>query len=127
MGHRDNVPDGAQISPMRALPALTLAILIVLTSQTLAMARGQATASGQMVFCSVGQVVTVSVDAEGKPVGPAHICPDCVMHVLDLSGEKPPPQFSSACRDVPHALADAPPALGPSTIIPKARAPPLMA
>lgn len=110
---------------MRALLAFSLAILVAFTSQSLAVARGQAVASGQMVICSGGQVVTVSVDAEGNPVGPAHVCPDCALHVLDLSPEAPVPGFVPVCTAQRLALAQTPWVHGPPAVTPRARAPPL--
>lgn len=59
---------------------LTLAIL--LTAQVVGMARGQAQVAGEMVICSGGAVVTVQTDANGNPIGPVHICPDCAMTLL---------------------------------------------
>jgi hypothetical protein len=63
----------------RPLQALLLAFVLVLTAQTMAVARGQAVAAGEMVICSAAGLVTVQVDAEGNPVGPPHLCPDCVV------------------------------------------------
>ncbi len=73
-----------------------LALLIGLTAQQMALARGQAMAAGQVVLCIGGQAVSVAVDDSGKPVGPAHICPDCALGFLSLllpgtPGLPPPP------------------------------------
>lgn len=59
-----------------------LAVLLALTSVQMAVARGSAAPAGTMVLCVGGGVVTVSVDAEGNPTGPVHLCPDCVMSLI---------------------------------------------
>ena len=56
-----------------------MAMVLVLTAQTMAVARGQAVATGEMVISAPPVSWTVQVDAEGNPVGPPHVCPDCVM------------------------------------------------
>jgi len=67
----------------RRLAGLTLALTIALTSVTMALARGQTRdAAGIMIICSGAGVVSVSVDADGDPVGPVHICPDCALGAL---------------------------------------------
>lgn len=75
-------PAGSMRTDMRGILPLALAALVVLTAQTFAVARGQAAVAGEIVMCSGGVAVTVTVDAEGKPTGPAHVCPDCVMNAL---------------------------------------------
>lgn len=61
---------------------LALMLAVIVTAGVVGAARGQARVAGQMVICSGGAVVTVDVDATGKPVGPVHVCPDCVMTLL---------------------------------------------
>lgn len=56
-----------------------LALLVVLTSQQFAIARGQPHAAGQIELCVGTEVIVVSVDENGNPTGPAHICPDVAM------------------------------------------------
>jgi hypothetical protein len=75
---------------MKRLLSLFLALVVILTSQQLALARGQAMAAGEMVLCVGGGMMTVAVDATGKPVGPAHVCPDGVM---SLAGTDLPPMI----------------------------------
>lgn len=68
---------------LRIYLALTLVAIMVLTSQSMAVARGAAMdASGQIVLCTGTGPVTVYVDENGQPVGRPHICPDCALHVL---------------------------------------------
>jgi hypothetical protein len=74
---------------MRQITGLILAALLVLTSATLGSARGQAMAVGQIVICSGQGIVSVTVDAEGNPVGGVHVCPDCVLTLLAVTGAAP--------------------------------------
>jgi hypothetical protein len=68
--------------------ALVLALTLVLTSQAFALARGQAAAAGQMVICTGTGFVMLTVDADGNPTGPAHVCPDAI---AVLGALVPPP------------------------------------
>lgn len=57
-----------------------LAFVLLITSQQMAMARGELrTVSGEVILCQGGVAVTVQVDDQGQPVGPVHFCPDCVI------------------------------------------------
>ncbi len=69
---------------LRQITAVLSIALMLLTAQTAAMARGQAPAVGEAVICLGGQAVSVAIDAEGKPTGPRHFCPDCVIHFAAL-------------------------------------------
>lgn len=64
---------------LRALIALTLSLALVATGQVMASARGQVGAGLPVEICSVDGLITVTLDAEGQPVGPAHLCPDLVL------------------------------------------------
>lgn len=56
-----------------------LVAILLLTSQQMAMARGELrTVAGEVVLCQGGVAVSVNIDQDGNPVGPAHFCPDCV-------------------------------------------------
>ncbi|APX13616.1 hypothetical protein [Tateyamaria omphalii] len=66
----------------RALYAIFLSLVLVVTSQSAAMARGSATAVDQIVICSGSTVVTVFVDSDGQPTTAPHLCPDCALHLL---------------------------------------------
>lgn len=52
----------------------------------MAVARGAAAATGQMVICTSDGLATVYVDAQGAPTGAPHICPDCML----VFGDAPP-------------------------------------
>ncbi|HEY9020844.1 MAG: hypothetical protein QUV10_10020 [Paracoccaceae bacterium] len=66
----------------RPLAAIAMALLLVLTAQSMAVARGMPGAAGSVVLCTGTGPVTILTDAEGQPVGPAHICPDCTLSLI---------------------------------------------
>ena len=57
---------------------LFLVLMLALSSVTMAVARGQVSVGGTIVICSGYGVVLVALDADGKPVGPLHPCPECL-------------------------------------------------
>ncbi|MGR3507073.1 MAG: hypothetical protein ACU0B7_14525 [Paracoccaceae bacterium] len=70
--------------------AIALALLLVLTAQSMAAARGMSGVSGSVVLCTGTGPVTILTDADGQPVGPAHICPDCTLSlIVALAGDAP--------------------------------------
>ena len=109
----------------RALVSLLVAVLLTVTSVTAGAARGPAMAAGEGVICSGGQVLTLKVDAEGNPVGPGHVCLDCVLSLLAappaeapgahraadwrLQSFDPSPVMRAALAAPPPANARAPP------------------
>jgi hypothetical protein len=112
---------------MKRLLSLFLVLVVVVTSQQLALARGQATAAGEMVLCVGGGMMTVAVDASGKPVGPAHVCPD---GVLSFAGTALPPVILPQTGTV--TVADLPPGAAQNGTVarvasPIARGPPGLA
>jgi len=66
----------------RSLLALALALVLVLTGQGMAVARGMSGPDGTMVICTGAGPVTVYVDADGTPMAPPHICPDCALSLI---------------------------------------------
>ena len=67
---------------IRLLTSLTLALVMALSSQSMAVARGAAPATGQMVLCVGAGTVMVYTDADGRPTSAPHICPDATLNVL---------------------------------------------
>ena len=63
---------------IRTVLALVLSLLLAHTGQQIAVMKGQPIAVGEVVLCSGGQVMSVPVDKDGNPTGPAHFCPDCM-------------------------------------------------
>jgi len=75
--------------PMIRFITLTLALLIAVTSQQMAMARGvMVDTFGQVVLCTGQGVITVTLDADGNIVEDtgeiAHFCPDCALTLADM-------------------------------------------
>lgn len=66
-------------SIIRRYLVLGLVLLLVLTSQSMAVARGMTGPVGQMVLCTGTGPVSVFVDQNGQPVAPPHYCPDCAL------------------------------------------------
>jgi len=68
----------------RNIASLFLAVLIGFTSVTMSLARGQMRdAAGSIVLCSSTGPIAIVVDADGQPIGPMPICPDCALGGLD--------------------------------------------
>ena len=73
----------APMTRLARITALTLALLVAITSQQLAVARGMAmTAAGEAVLCTGQGTVTITLDDQGNPMGPVHICPDCALSLM---------------------------------------------
>ncbi|MCA0042835.1 DUF2946 family protein [Celeribacter litoreus] len=92
----------------RTIKALLVAFLLIVTSQSMAVARGtMRDATGSVVLCTGTGPVTVLTDADGQPIGPSHICPDCALSVIAGVTEAfdllPPEQ--TVTRFAPLALA----------------------
>ena len=62
---------------------ICLAVVLVLTGQSMAAARGAADATGKMVLCVGTQSVVVYMDEQGQPVQAPHFCPDCTLSLMD--------------------------------------------
>jgi len=60
--------------------ALILALIV--SAQSMAVARGATSPAGQIVLCTGHGPVTVFVDEDGQPVDAPHICPDCLTNAL---------------------------------------------
>lgn len=105
---------------------LFLILTLALTGQTLASARGQAQAVGEIVICAGTAVTTITVDRNGQPVETTHICPDMALSLLAFvpAPEAEPArdaaerhlQFALVQQDavsltVPQAVARGPPLL----------------
>ena len=113
------------IRRLRPLSAILLALCLVVTAESMALARGQATAAGEIVICTGAGLVTVAVDAEGDPVAPAHICPDCALSLI-AAPPGAPAALAPAARLLPlrFAAAPAPDAAAPRHSPVSARDPP---
>ena len=62
------------------------ALLLVVTSHSMAQARGTTDADGQIVICTGTGPITVLVDGDGQPMERGHVCPDCAMSLFAGEG-----------------------------------------
>jgi len=67
--------------------ALILALLLSLSAPQFAIARTQMLAGPDAVLCIGGGLVAIMLDAEGKPAGPGHFCPDCAPSMVAVPVE----------------------------------------
>jgi hypothetical protein len=68
---------------MTRILTLILALLIAVTSQQMAMARAVTKdAQGQVILCTGQGPMMVTLDTQGDPIGPVHICPDCALTLI---------------------------------------------
>ncbi|MDG1102863.1 MAG: hypothetical protein P8N75_05740 [Ascidiaceihabitans sp.] len=65
--------------------AICLAVVLVLTGQSMAGARGAAGATGKMVLCVGTQSVVVYMDEQRQPTQAPHFCPDCTLTLIDAA------------------------------------------
>lgn len=93
----------------RPLSGLLLALLMAVTSVTMAVARGQDRMGDSVEICGGFGQVFVTLDQNGQPIRPVHPCPDCLSGVtaLDLPGLIPaplPPQSARRAAYTPLAI-----------------------
>lgn len=74
---------------MRGPVHLLLALIVALSSVTMAQARHQPRMVGEAVLCTERGALAVAVDAQGRPVGPMLPCPDCVPAPVAVPGAAP--------------------------------------
>ncbi|MCP4822841.1 MAG: hypothetical protein GY892_01875 [Shimia sp.] len=68
---------------LRRYVAAVMALVLVLTGHSMAIARGMTGPEGFAEYCIGESAVMVPVDAEGNPTGPAHFCPDVSLSLLN--------------------------------------------
>jgi len=111
---------------LRSFAITLLALAVMASSVTMAVARNQPRPIGEMVLCTGYGMVMVSVDAQGQPTGPIMPCPDCVISLAGLDGigaVLPLPPQTLVTQG--HALRSLPaPATG-APVFRRARAPPV--
>lgn len=110
----------------RQISVIALCALILLTSQSMAVARGQMPPDGQMVLCTGAGSVVIFVDENGQPTTAPHLCPDCILTLANVSSPPLPvilSQVESQRLRWPGAIPAAP---VPAHNLPLPRGPPLM-
>ncbi len=111
---------------LRPLIHALLCLALVLTGGTMASARHAPGVAGFTELCLSGGTALVAVDATGAPVGPHHVCPDCVaaFALAPLPGPMAlllaPGKSRNADRVVARSADPAP----PRALRPPPRAPP---
>lgn len=112
----------------RPLAGLLLALCLALTSVSLAVARVQPPMQQWVELCDGETGATVAVDADGRPVMPLHLCPDCIaafaaqqLPAGPLLPARPVTRAAPAAR-----LAEVPPAPALSLPLAEARGPPVL-
>ena len=70
----------------------------------MALARTAPAPAGEIVLCTGSGAATVAVDAQGRPTGAVHICPDCALSLFDL----PAPASPAARRPASWSLLKTP-------------------
>ena len=103
-----------------------MAAILAVTSLTMAVARGQTRVAGEIVICTGYGITTISVDENGDPVGPVHLCPDMVLGMMaaldvpapDLTRPEGPVSRLTATETALPQTRSAP--------TPRARGPPLL-
>lgn len=68
---------------LRIWNALLLSLLLAVTGQALAVARGAPLPAGQVQLCTGSGPVMVFLDKDGQPVKPPHFCPQGVLSLLN--------------------------------------------
>lgn len=64
------------------LVALALVLVLTMTSVTMAVARGQPRPVEWVELCSGHGAAGIMLDAQGNPVEPVGVCPDCTLTPL---------------------------------------------
>ena len=112
---------------LNRLIALILVAALSALGVAAASSRGQTVAGGQvLILCSADGVVQTTLDAEGRPTGGRHLCPDLVTGLLDAAVLTAPavaaPMTILPAEAHPPALA-----IGPTAVraAPQARGPPI--
>ena len=93
-----------------SLFGILMAVVMAVTSVSVAHARGQAGPTGTMVICRGLTVMTVLVDAQGQPTENPHICPDAALALFVEVGADAPLiaqslEWESVDWDAPVLLA----------------------
>ncbi|MEZ5911565.1 MAG: hypothetical protein R3D84_04450 [Paracoccaceae bacterium] len=110
---------------LRPLAGFALALILALTSLTLASARGQLVRGQIVEICSTNGLIQLELDENGKPVGRPHLCPDLVLSVFSDAGLAPDPVAAPASLARRHEVLAVPRLASTTAARPRARGPPL--
>lgn len=109
---------------MRQAISALLALVMVITSGAMAVARGQTyDVAGHVILCIGHGLVVVQIDRNGEPVEAPQLCPDCTLSLVDPKVPMHGSDFATL-----DAAFGRPSRVAPARILPfeppKARAPP---
>lgn len=106
--------------------AIFLMLTMVATTGAMAVMRDRDAGVQAMVICNGAGLQTILLDAQGEPVEPAPICPDCTMVLLAEGPSAPPLLLRRAAKELDLVVVQASQSyirLDKSVL--KARAPPV--
>jgi hypothetical protein len=63
---------------LKPLLIFCLCLTMLVTSVTVAFARGQMAFGQTLLICAEGEPVSITLDARGNPIDAAHPCPECL-------------------------------------------------
>lgn len=91
---------------LRTSLAIALCLLLGVTGQAMAFARGAAPAEDRVVICAGHVYKVVYVDAEGQPTAPPELCADCLLLLTALGAPREaavrPDRFEIALLPAPY-------------------------
>lgn len=115
------------MSFLRSLSLAFLVLAVMASSVTMAPARHQPRAVGEMVLCTGSGMVMVQIDAQGQPTGPLLTCADCLMAFSALDpGVTALPLPALHLMALAHDLRAQPAPEGAGPLLPRSRAPPVL-
>jgi len=69
--------------------ACVTALTLLVTAETMAMARGASPAVSETILCTSHGIERIHLDAEGAPTSAPHICPECLLFFGALAETAP--------------------------------------
>ena len=112
---------------LRKYASALLALILMVSSLQMAIARHALMPVDHMVICSGEGAYTIAIDAEGNPTGEVHYCPECIASALTAI-ETSAPEVAAVNAAKPLTLetpAPSLPVVQAACAPPQARGPPL--
>lgn len=88
----------------RPLSGCLLALILGLTAQSMAWARGAARPVDEIILCTGAGPIMVAVDENGEPTGQAHICPEFSLSLFVALQSDPMPGATPVWHDLRIAV-----------------------
>ena len=105
--------------------AVMLSVVLVVTTHSMAVARAMPTATGTMTLCIGTGPVMVPMDSEGNPTGPAHICPEFSLSLMDAVAVPDTSAVPAIRKPLRNAVPEMTVPVRLAAVRPSARAPPV--